>query len=924
METGIRWWTGCGAAVLALVAATSGLVAAQAGYDSAPSAAAAEQPAAGTYPWPLQYAAGTERMLIYPPEIERFEGGLLEGTCAVSVSPVEASDVQPRFGILRFVGHAQPDARDPQALLVRDLRATKLDFPAAPERSETLLQEMDAALRSVSWQTTRNRLENSVDIGRAQAQARATPLRNDVPRIVFAEQPSVLVRVDGPPAMRDVPGTRLQRVINTRALMLYDPAARTYLLYQMGRWLESPAIDGTWRPAVAVSADMEEARRSVAQTGEVDLLDAERDQYAAPPQVFVTTEPTELVQFQGVPQWAAIPGTQLLYVSNTTGSVFHDVAQQTYFVLLAGRWYRSSRLGGADWSYVSPDRLPPDFARVPDGHPADRVLSAVPGTPEAQEAVVAARVPQTARVERSRAPLQVDYDGPPRFEPIPGTNVDWAVNSRVPVLRVSGNRYYALDNGVWFTSAVPDGEWSVADYVPSAIYTIPPSSPVHYVTYVRVYDATTDSVFFGYTPGYFGWYPTYSQTVVYGTGFVYHPWVHTAWYGWPSTWGFSFSYGRPWWWAGWPGWFYAWNPWPCYRPWWGPVWSHPYVRPSVQVNNYHVTNVNVTRVNNVYERWAPSPLHVRPTPAAQRFAGLDNRPAPGFRWAPDANGGRRLERDPIDPRLRRPGGWANAASPRGNLVERDRTGVPDAGRDVRVPPGARRFPGETGDAAGREFNRSGSPAVSGERGQGEGRPNVAGPLHAQREDTTRAPVNERPAGVPRLPGADRPSGAPNERAMGQPPRPAIDRSFGAPQRPAIERPSNPAQVQSGVPRWSQPGPAMPRAPAQFERPVTPPPSALGRPPLPAERPAYERRAPVERWSGAERERGTAPPREWRGAPGGEAREWRRTQADMQGPPRGSAVPPAAGVPRSAGGGRPVPRHAGPQPAQQGGSGIARP
>jgi hypothetical protein len=53
--------------------------------------------------------------------------------------------------------------------------------------------------------------------------------------------------------------------------------------------------------------------------------------------------------------------------------------------------------------------------------------------------------------------------------------------------------YYAVDNGVWFVSASPDGPWTVATNVPDVIYSIPVSSPIHYVTYVRIY---------GYSPEY--------------------------------------------------------------------------------------------------------------------------------------------------------------------------------------------------------------------------------------------------------------------------------------------------------------------------------------------------------------------------------------------------------------------------------------
>ena len=46
------------------------------------------------------------------------------------------------------------------------------------------------------------------------------------------------------------------------------------------------------------------------------------------------------------------------------------------------------------------------------------------------------------------------------------------------------------------------------------IYTIPPSSPVYYVTYVRIYGSTPDVVYIGYTPGYLGSYYSADGVVV--------------------------------------------------------------------------------------------------------------------------------------------------------------------------------------------------------------------------------------------------------------------------------------------------------------------------------------------------------------------------------------------------------------------------
>jgi len=58
----------------------------------------------------------------------------------------------------------------------------------------------------------------------------------------------------------------------------------------------------------------------------------------------------------------------------------------------------------------------------------------------------------------------------------------------------------------------------VADSVPAEIYAIPPSSPLFYVTHVRAYGSTSDAIYYGYTPGYFGTAVSADSVVVFGTG----------------------------------------------------------------------------------------------------------------------------------------------------------------------------------------------------------------------------------------------------------------------------------------------------------------------------------------------------------------------------------------------------------------------
>ena len=90
---------------------------------------------------------------------------------------------------------------------------------------------------------------------------------------------------------------------------------------------------------------------------------------------------------------------------------------------------------------------------------------------------------------------------------------------------------------MWFSTTSPGDPWFVAAWVPAAIYTIPPTSPLHHLTYVQVYDATPTTVSVGYTPGYLGTIVTTDGVVVYGTGYMSFPWVGNAYFPRPRTYG---------------------------------------------------------------------------------------------------------------------------------------------------------------------------------------------------------------------------------------------------------------------------------------------------------------------------------------------------------------------------------------------------
>jgi hypothetical protein len=161
---------------------------------------------------------------------------------------------------------------------------------------------------------------------------------------------------------------------------------------------------------------------------------------------------------------------------------------------------------------------------------------------------------------------------------------------------------------VWFVAGSASGPWTAATNVPAAIYSIPPSSPVHYVTYARI-DRYDDDRWVSTTAGYHGTYVNTEGVVVYGTGYVYPAYVGTTIYvTYPVTYGYGgITAWGPYGWAGTSGYIYYQNgPWTGVsraaagsNAWTGDQWAKSYGR---AYNSTTGTRVDGQRgaVGNVY------------------------------------------------------------------------------------------------------------------------------------------------------------------------------------------------------------------------------------------------------------------------------------------------------------------------------------
>jgi len=524
------------------------------------------------FQWPKEIIKKKTTVTLYQPQYDSFKNNILEGRMALSVTK---KGEEPVFGALWFKARLATDLEERTAVIER-ITIEKIYFPGVEDTAK--IEKLSGLLKEEieSWDVVMSldrlmaSLEQVEDLKSLSANLNNTP-----PDIYFRIEPSALVSIDGEPKLKEIEGASFEYVVNTPFFIVKDSKNKYYI--KGGKfWYVSSNVSSAYKHTEKVPADIEKFAADNIQNQDQDKeIDSVSMNITEAPELIVVTKPSELVSTDGEPDYASIEGTTLLYVANSTDDIIMDINSQNHYVLIAGRWYYSKSLNDGDWKFAEPEDLPEDFNKIPEDSDMANVRPSIPGTPEAENALLEQAIPQTATVDRKTAKVEVQWDGDPKFEKIEGTDVSVAKNTDKTVLLIQ-NKYYCVDDAIWFVADKPTGPWVVSDVRPDEVDQIPPESEAYNVKYVYIYESTPEVVYVGYLPGYNYSY-VYGGCVVYGTGYYYRPWYGAYYYPRPVTFGFGVHW-NPWTGGGFSvGFSYGWVGWgfhPYRRAYWGPRGYH--------------------------------------------------------------------------------------------------------------------------------------------------------------------------------------------------------------------------------------------------------------------------------------------------------------------------------------------------------------
>ena len=499
--------------------------------------------------WPRFYdLANGGSVVIYQPQISSWDSQQkMVGMAAVAY---QAKDAKERtMGTIRLESTTKVSL-DTRLVNFSPFIVTEFNFPTLPrDQAKTVVDEMQKAIpvavRIISLDRVLASVDKSTIIPKSAEKA---GIKADPPKIFHSSRTAILVLFDGKPVWSPIKDNDLQYAVNTNWDLFQSTLTKTLYLRNDKSWLTTNDLTQPWHPATTLPDGLKKLPDNDNWKDVHANLPGVPLTASAVPRVFTSFEPAELILTTGEPKYVPVPGTSLLWVSNTEADVFRMGKTGAIYYLVAGRWFSAPGPDGP-WTFATPN-LPPDFKKIPLDHPRSRVLASVPGTDQAAEAVLLAQVPQTARVNKNeiKAP-EVSYLGDkPEFQPIENTSLARAANTDKEIIKF-GDVYYMCFQGVWFKSTAPNGPWEVTSSVPDEIYDIPASSPLYDVTYVKpVADDNPNDEWesFEADAGYTGTMVAWG-CAVWGTGWYYPPYY---WYGgfypgyiwWPPTYGLAAWY----------------------------------------------------------------------------------------------------------------------------------------------------------------------------------------------------------------------------------------------------------------------------------------------------------------------------------------------------------------------------------------------
>jgi hypothetical protein len=187
------------------------------------------------------------------------------------------------------------------------------------------------------------------------------------------------------------------------------------------------------------------------------------------PQIFVSTKPAIILQFDGPPMWLPVDGSKVSYAVNTNWDIFYDNKSTFYYLLAGNLWLATHDLPSGEW--VIPRSLPKELKSLPHTPDFAHVWKNLPYKLDLDRAI-----PQVFYTESAAELILIDGD--PVLEPVGETGIRAVANTRSDLFYdEASKRYFFAVAGRWFEATNLTGYWRTVRTLPEGFAAIPEDHP---------------------------------------------------------------------------------------------------------------------------------------------------------------------------------------------------------------------------------------------------------------------------------------------------------------------------------------------------------------------------------------------------------------------------------------------------------------
>src|SRR5438876_6911821 len=200
--------------------------------------------------WPRAKTSNGNRLIVYQPQVDNWKSFKeLSWRMAVSLTPKGGKEV---VGVVEMKGNTDVD-NFAKIVMITNPQVTGTYFPSLDPATAEKMQQLVKNFVPPTITISLHRLIASLPMPQAPAGVQSI---NDPPKIFACYRPSILLSVDGEPALSDVPKTNLKFVLNAQWPLFFDNRNSTYYLAVGQQWLTTTSLEGQWSVTKKLPPDM--------------------------------------------------------------------------------------------------------------------------------------------------------------------------------------------------------------------------------------------------------------------------------------------------------------------------------------------------------------------------------------------------------------------------------------------------------------------------------------------------------------------------------------------------------------------------------------------------------------------------------------------------------------------------------------------